>query len=254
MHVIIVGSGNVAFNLAQLIHKAGHHISHVVSRNSTSGQAIAALVHGAHIIDVTHMPITAQVYIIAVKDNAIQHIVDAMPAVTGIVVHTSGTVPIQVLLTSSTQYGLLYPLQSLLYGNLTIPHIPLVIHANTLAVQDALWAFANTISHTVQCLPPQVLPHIHIAAVLVNNFTNHLYTLAYTYCVSKQLNFDLLLPLIQETTNRLLTYTPAQAQTGPAIRHDEATITKHEAMLSDNAYLLQLYKLHTQGIQATAAT
>src|SRR5205085_6584155 len=74
---------------------------------------------------------------------------------------------------------------------------------------------------------------MHVAAVLVSNFTNHLYTLAEDYCKKEGLDFRQLIPLIEETAKRLKMISPANTQTGPAIRHDEPTIQQHLALLEN---------------------
>jgi predicted short-subunit dehydrogenase-like oxidoreductase (DUF2520 family) len=90
---------------------------------------------------------------------------------------------------------------------------------------------------------------LHVAAVMVNNFTNHLYKLAEDYCKNEGLDFRQLIPLIEETAERLKTISPADAQTGPAIRHDAPTIEKHLIILEKYPHLKEIYKIMTESIQ-----
>ena len=92
---------------------------------------------------------------------------------------------------------------------------------------------------------------LHVAAVIVNNFTNHLYALAEKYCQKEGLNFHQLLPLIEETTKRLKTTSPIDAMTGPALRHDQDTIQKHLELLAKHPQLQKIYRLLTESIQET---
>jgi len=50
----------------------------------------------------------------------------------------------------------------------------------------------------------------------VNNFTNHMYTIAYDLCEEHNVPFDILKPLILETSDKIKKLTPKDAQTGPA--------------------------------------
>src|SRR4029078_2318661 len=90
---------------------------------------------------------------------------------------------------------------------------------------------------------------LHVAAVIVSNFTNHLYMLAEEYCRKEGLDFRQLLPLIEETALRVKTIPPKQAQTGPAIRHDKETLHKHLELLKDHPNLKNIYVLLTESIQ-----
>jgi hypothetical protein len=90
---------------------------------------------------------------------------------------------------------------------------------------------------------------LHLAAVLVNNFTNHLFVQAKELMDKERMSFDLLKPLIAETVNKLNNLTPLDAQTGPAKRNDESTIRLHEDMMQDNQRLLRIYELMTLSIQ-----
>ena len=86
--------------------------------------------------------------------------------------------------------------------------------------------------------------HLHIAAVFVNNFSNHLFALAQDYCEKHQIDYQLLMPLIHETISKIDTILPKQAQTGPARRNDHEIIEKHLQLLQDeDVYLYNIYKL-----------
>jgi predicted short-subunit dehydrogenase-like oxidoreductase (DUF2520 family) len=109
--------------------------------------------------------------------------------------------------------------------------------------------FASSISHQVQCANDEQRLHQHVAAVIVSNFTNHLYALAQQYCVQEKLDFNMLLPLINSITERLYQFPPATMQTGPAVRYDEPTIQKHLEVLQQHESLRELYWLFTKSIQ-----
>ena len=64
----------------------------------------------------------------------------------------------------------------------------------------------------------------------------------------KGIDFKYLLPLIQETTDKIQSLSPVQAQTGPAIRYDRNVIDKHLQMLAGHAEWQSLYEALSKGI------
>ncbi|WP_394353234.1 Rossmann-like and DUF2520 domain-containing protein [Limnovirga soli] len=249
MNVVIIGSGNVATVLAKLIKHAGHTITEIISRDITHASTLAGEVNAIAKNDITQISTDADMYIMAVADSAIATIAEKLNINKGIVVHTSGAVPMQVLSASGSGYGVLYPLQSLRKENNFIPEIPLLIAGNDETVVGTIRNFAKSLSANVSVAGNQERLQLHIAAVIVSNFTNHLYTLTADYCAAEKINFGLLLPLIQEVANRLSYSQPAQMQTGPAIRNDNSTIEKHLAVLATYPALAGLYAQLTKSIQ-----
>jgi predicted short-subunit dehydrogenase-like oxidoreductase (DUF2520 family) len=106
---------------------------------------------------------------------------------------------------------------------------------------------AETISTVVQSISSEQRKALHVAAVFVCNFVNHLYKIGNAICEENQLSFDLLKPLIQETAQKIIQLTPENAQTGPAKRNDTATINSHLNFLTyENQKAI--YKLITKSI------
>ena len=112
-----------------------------------------------------------------------------------------------------------------------------------------LTTLANSISAQVITAGDEERLKLHVAAVFCNNFVNHLYVLMQQYCAAEGLDFNLLKPLIHETAERIETIAPTEAQTGPAIRHDATTISRHLAVLQNYPQLQKFYQLFTQSIQ-----
>jgi hypothetical protein len=90
----------------------------------------------------------------------------------------------------------------------------------------------------------------HVAAVLVNNFGNFLYTLANDLCDRERIDFSLLLPLIHETAARVEQYPPREVQTGAAIRGDGETMRRHLELLAGYPSISALYELFSAQIAA----
>lgn len=250
MDIVIIGSGNVAAILGRKFRKAGHTIVQVVGRNSTAASELA------YEFDTTSTnyngPIArnADVYIIAVSDNAIDDVIDDLHLKGKVVAHTAGSVPMDILKDVTEHYGVFYPLQSLRKDMTTLPDIPVYFDGSDEKTKKVLEKLAHSIAEEkVAEAGDDERLKMHVAAVVVNNFTNHLYKLAEEYCRKEGLNFKQLLPLIEETTDRLKTMSPSAAQTGPAVRHDRETIQKHLALLDKHPQLKNIYLLLTESIQ-----
>ena len=252
MEIVIIGSGNVAAVLGRKFKAAGHAILQIVSRNASAASALAYEwdTESANYISLINK--TADVYMIAVSDNAINDIVSDLRLPGKVVAHTAASVSKEILKNVSSHYGVFYPLQSLRKEMTALPDIPVFFDGNDEIAKKKLETLAYSIS------PAQVTAggdeqrlKLHVAAVIVNNFTNHLFTLAEDYCRKEGLDFKQLLPLIEETASRIKEISPEQAQTGPAIRHDKETLQKHIELLKNHPQLKNIYLLLTESIQQT---
>jgi predicted short-subunit dehydrogenase-like oxidoreductase (DUF2520 family) len=191
----------------------------------------------------------ADLYVLAVSDTAVASVASALRLNNKLVVHTAGAVSKDVLSVCSKNYGVLYPLQSLRRELNEQPDIPFLVDGNTGDDLALITEFANTISNQVQHATDEQRLKLHVAAVMVSNFTNHLYTLAKAYCLQEHVDFTMLLPLITGVADRLHEYEPAAVQTGPAVRNDETTIQKHLALLQDHPALKTMYIMFTESIK-----
>jgi predicted short-subunit dehydrogenase-like oxidoreductase (DUF2520 family) len=185
----------------------------------------------------------------AVSDTAVATVASELRLNNKLVVHTAGAVSKDVLSVCSKNYGVLYPLQSLRSELNEQPDIPFLVDGNTEDDLTLINEFANTISSQVQQANDEQRLRLHVAAVMVSNFTNHLYTLAKAYCLHEHVDFTMLLPLISSVADRLHDYEPAAVQTGPAVRNDEATIQKHLALLQQHPALKTMYIMFTESIK-----
>lgn len=241
MKVSLVGSGNVATVLGKLIHNTGHQIVQVLSRNIDHAQLLAKqfnCVGG----DLYSSPISdSELTLLAITDTALYHFDQKMHFGDQVVVHTAGSVSKEVLKNISNRYGIIYPLQSLAIGSESIPDIPLMIDGNTTETTSFIQSFAQSISKNVTHVNDEERIKYHVAAVLVSNFTNHLFAMAHDFCEKEMIDFKKLLPLIEETTNRIKDHDPESVQTGPAIREDIYTLGKHLQVLSAHPDLKYLY-------------
>ncbi|RXK59000.1 DUF2520 domain-containing protein [Lacibacter luteus] len=249
MKVILLGSGNTATVLAKMIVKAEHEVVQVWSRNFDHAKALAAKVRAQPIATLDELSGEADLCIMAVSDAAIPQLAKQLQLRRKVLVHTAGSVSRDVLRNSSPNYGVLYPLQSLRKEMLVIPPVPFLIDGNSDEVNALLEDFAHSLSDNVQFVDDAARLNMHLAAVMVSNFTNHLYALTEDYCKDRNLDFKLLHPLIIEVACRLTQGHAVDMQTGPARRGDEETIKKHLLLLEIDEHLQDLYRELSESIQ-----
>jgi predicted short-subunit dehydrogenase-like oxidoreductase (DUF2520 family) len=249
MKVVIIGSGNVATVMGSKIAAAGHTILQVVARREEPAARLAAGWGCGYTTDWGKTDGQADIYIVSLSDKALEGLGDVLQLPGRLVVHTAGAVASSVLLTVSANSGVLYPLQSLRSEIRPFPEFPLLITANQPEDLPVIATFARTIARQVQQTDDLSRLKLHVAATLVNNFSNYLYTRASLFCEQEKLDFSLLLPLIRETAARVEHFRPRDVQTGPAIRGDEATIRRHLEILNNHKDLSELYRLFTIQIE-----
>lgn len=186
---------------------------------------------------------------ITVNDDSISEIVKKLKGADGIILHTSGSVDIKAL-SSLTNFGVFYPLQSFKTGLVfDYKEIPFFIEANNIKNLKKISNLAKTITSRIIEMSSEKRKQLHLSAVIVNNFTNHLYTLSRDYLNDNNLNFRYLLPLIEETASRMVNYEPYKIQTGPAKRNDISILEEHIDMLNMHKDLQMVYKLMSESIK-----
>ncbi len=252
MKISIIGSGNVATVLGRLLKQSNFIIDEVVSRNKTHALRLAKELNATAAANIKAIYKKSDVYIIAVNDDAIETVSSELRVDEKIVVHTCGSVSINLLKNTSENFGVLYPLQSLRKEIQYSPVVPFLIDANSAHVKRIISGLANSISNNVMEASDEQRMQYHLSAVIVSNFTNHLFSLTKEYCKTNNIDFNLLIPLIEEIVNRLGIFNPAEMQTGPAIRGDVSTIRKHLAVLKDFPELKNIYELMSESILKTS--
>lgn len=252
MDIVIFGSGNAAAVLGRKFKAAGHTILQVYSRNAAAATELAYEWNSESTNYKSTINKNADVYIIAVNDEAIGEITDGLKLPGKVIVHTAAAVPKEILKTVSEHYGVFYPLQSLRKEMITLPEIPVFIDGSDEFTKKKLESLAHSIANEkVVHAGDDARMKLHVAAVVVSNFTNHFYTLAEEYCRKEGLDFKLLIPLIEETASRVKNVSVKEVQTGPAFRHDKETIKKHLELLKNHPQLKNIYLLMTESIQQT---
>jgi len=246
--ITFIGSGNVAQQLAPALKRCGYHIHEVLSRNPVTGKQLAKKVHASFSTTISNVSDTSGIVIIAVKDDAIAEVVKKLPALkNSLIIHTSGATDIAVLKKKFKNCGVLWQIQTIkARTKVDFKKVPLVIETNNSSSKQKLMKLARSLSGKVYSLNSKQRRVLHLGAVWVNNFPNHLYYLSESLLKKHHLPFEIFGPLILSTTESGMK-DPKAAQTGPAKRNDQKTMKAHLKLLPDKNYR-DLYKLLSKSI------
>lgn len=193
MRITIIGSGNVATHLAAALKNAGHQIVQVYSRTLQNAALLAYHVKAEAIDDLSQINSETDLFIIAVKDNAIGQMAEQLARYQKLIVHTSGATDLYTLLAFSDHVGVFYPLQTFSkIREVDFRNVPLCIEAADEDIIRSLEQLAQTISNKVYRVDSAQRKILHVAAVFACNFPNYLYAVAQQILSSYQLDFDLL--------------------------------------------------------------
>jgi predicted short-subunit dehydrogenase-like oxidoreductase (DUF2520 family) len=249
MRITIIGSGNVATHLAAAFKNAGHAIVQVYSRDIQNASLLAYHVKAEAIDNLDQINGETDLFVIAIKDDAIETAVSTLAKYEKLIVHTSGATDLRALLNHTQNAGVFYPLQTFSKTKeVNFNTVPLCIEGANEKIISLLNELAFTITQNVYRISSVERKILHLAAVFACNFPNYLYYLSQQLLAEHKLPFDLLRPLILETAEKVQEHLPADVQTGPAIRNDEKTMAVHLQQLAKKPELEALYKLLSQGI------
>ncbi|MBS7253776.1 Rossmann-like and DUF2520 domain-containing protein [Flavobacterium branchiicola] len=246
IRITLIGSGNVAQHLIKAFTKS--EAVEIVQVFSRKKEALLPLIDSDKIVSDYNALKESDLFIIAVSDNAISEVSSQIPFQNCLVAHTSGTASLDTL-DSKNRRSVFYPLQTFSKNKaIDFSVIPMCLEAENPVDFDLLEKVARCISNAVFSISSEQRKALHVAAVFVNNFTNHLYQIGQEICSEHQVPFEVLKPLIQETAEKIKTLDPVDAQTGPAKRNDSNTIDAHLDYLT-NENQKNIYKILTQSIQ-----
>jgi predicted short-subunit dehydrogenase-like oxidoreductase (DUF2520 family) len=251
MEIVLLGTGNTASVLGRKIKSRGHTIVQVFGREEIKAKKLADQLDAYVITSMDALFPDADIYIIAITDTAVPAVAANWRLKDKLVVHTAGSVSKNVFLGTAHSYGVFYPLQSLKKELTYLPEIPVLLDASDDKTLSTLKKFALTISDTVLEAGDEQRKKLHLAAVISNNFVNHLFAVTQDYCERENMDFRVLLPLIQETVSRLKEIPAYKSQTGPAVRGDEVTMTAHRELLNAYPQLKKIYELLSDSITLT---
>jgi len=244
--VAFVGSGKVATGFANLFHEARFIITGIYSRNKETGRALAVKIE-APFFD-SPEDLKADLIFVAVAD---QHVIEVLNSFSAkqLVVYSAGSISLEAIENKKTR-AVFYPLQSFTEGrNLKAEAIPILLEANTKSLQKKLEAICTEIGFEFQHCDSEKRKKIHLSAVFLNNFVNHLVYISQEEAIKNKLDWSLFQPLLNETFEKLKIVSPFEAQTGPAKRNDRLIIENQLSLLEGRNK--EIYKLLSQSIIET---
>ena len=248
--ISLIGSGKTATALGKALALEGHEFVQVWSRSEANANDLARQLNAKATTDLAAINADANIYLIAVKDDAIGEVAGQLKIGDKIVAHTSGIKSKEVLKAASPNYGIFYPYVSMTKeSDVNFNNVLMMIEGSSEESVDALLTLANTISINVRIVVEDQRQSLHLAAVFAQNFTNHMYTVAEKILDDKGFSFEELRQLIVVHISSLLSFDPSVLQTGPAIRHDSTTIEDHLRLLENNKEMKDLYLTMTEAIQ-----
>lgn len=244
--IVILGTGNVAKHLFDAF--TAHNGVEIIQVYGRSKNALSYFKKQINTTSDLSNIREADIYLIAINDDAISEVSRFLVGKKGLIVHTSGSIPINAL-PNKHRRGVFYPLQTFSTNRkVNFKEIPICIEAENEDDYKLLNELASMISDKVIQLDSDQRKALHLTAVFANNFTNHMYHIAQEICIQNDVPFELLLPLINETATKIQDLSPLEAQTGPAKRNDEGTLEKHLVQLKNKKHK-EIYTLLSESIR-----
>lgn len=249
--IAFIGAGNLATNLAKALYRKGFRIVQIYSRTEQSASTLARAVEAEYTTDLSQVTEKAKLYFVTLTDSTF---IELLPQIVegksdAMLVHTAGSIPLSVWEGKAIHYGVFYPMQTFSkLREVNFKEIPIFLEAGTVEDTDYLKRIASTLSDKIYETNSDQRKCLHLAAIFISNFTNHMYTLAEELLDKYKLPFDVMFPLIDETARKVHEIDPYDAQTGPAVRNDVNVINNHLSMLKDFPDLYEIYKQITASI------
>lgn len=246
-----IGSGNVATHFAKQVQFNGHSIEQVFSRDLLNAQQLSELVGAQPINHLADLNQSADVYIIAVKDDVLPQIAKSVFFPGKLILHTSGFSSIKLLSTISDRYGVVWPMRMIRANTPINQKMNVVINGSSDSIIQSIQDLFSEFPWTIEIANDSKRMKMHAMATFTANFSNHLYQLAFEYCQKENIPFHTLYPIIEQTAISIQNNNPAELQAGPAFRGDESMIKAHLDLLNGNEEIKQLYELFSELIIAT---
>ena len=251
MKVTLIGAGNLATQLGKSLKKAGVIISQVYSRTEDSARTLGELLEAEWLTDIKALRDEADIYIFSVKDSVLCELISEVCKSRGdkLFLHTAGSMPMSCFEGKALRYGVFYPMQTFSKTkDVDFERVPVFIEGNSIETEDVIRSLANKLTQRVIRLSSADRKYLHLAAVWACNFTNYCYTVSSDILGEHGIPFDVMLPLINETTEKIQKISPKEAQTGPAVREDRNVMSKQLELMNGKEDLQELYKMLSKGI------
>lgn len=251
LQICLIGAGNLAWHIGPALSASGARVVQVFSRTEGHARELAQRCNCSFTLNLPHLTTDADIYLLCLTDDAVEEVLADIPLPSGaILVHTAGSLPLQLLTRVASRAGVFYPLQTFTRGvPVDLSATPFLIEGTEPDVFVILTRIALGISRIVHPVNSEQRLALHLAAMFSSNFVNHLWALTEKRLDPQQLGMELLYPLISETLRKARETSPASAQTGPARRGDEKTMLRHLRLLEEKSTEAAIYKLLSASIR-----
>jgi predicted short-subunit dehydrogenase-like oxidoreductase (DUF2520 family) len=247
--IVLIGAGNVATHLGLSLLQSGNKILQVYSRTSESARKLASKLNCSYTNAMQEITDQADIYIFSLSDDALEVCIKDFPHENKFMVHTAGSVEMDVLSSKSDRVGVIYPLQTFSRQvTVDFKNIPVCLETSREEDFIHLEKLAKKISDQVTRVDSRQREILHIAAVFACNFTNHMYVMAEKILEKDSIPFSILHPLIKETLRKTEHKNPSELQTGPATRGDLNIIRKHIDKLAELPESQKIYTFISESI------
>lgn len=249
-HIVIVGAGNVAHHFAKALDQSGFKIVQVYSRTLSSAQKLALHLNCPPTTDINNIYSNADLYLFMLSDTGIKEVASKFPYKNKLMLHTSGSIPMQVFKNKTDRYGVIYPFQTFRREiNIDFEKVPICIEACNDMVKQMLTDLSERLKCKSFYLNSEQRRTLHLSAVFSCNFMNHMINIGEKILDEKNIDREILKPLLEQSFSNIINHSAGNSQTGPAIRNDKEVMEKHLEILSDNESLKNIYLAISKNIQ-----
>jgi predicted short-subunit dehydrogenase-like oxidoreductase (DUF2520 family) len=248
-NISFAGAGKVAEALSRELFQAGYRIDLIVSATEKRGRPLAVSRKAEWSSELV-FPESTKVILVSVPDHSLKEVLHSIRcSPETLVAHTAGSFGLDIFPDHLRHKGIFYPLQTFSQNRkVNFTDLPILLEASDDESAEILKSLAESLYGKVYFVDINQRIMLHLAAVFVCNFTNHLFTEGREIASRAGFPFEILVPLIKETVSKAIEDGPENSQTGPAVRHDDNTIEKHLDLLSFSPDLQGIYKNMTKSI------
>ncbi len=248
MKIVFIGAGNLATCVSLEMQRAGMTIGQIYSQTRDSAETLAKKLNCGWTTNTGEIIPDADLYVFSLKDSVLQEVISQITPNDALWVHTAGSVPMNIFEGHVRRYGVFYPLQTFSKKRrVKLDGTPIFLEVNDPDDMKMLRKVAIALSGNAKEMDSEKRKSLHLAAVFACNFTNHMYVLANKILEEQEIDYNVLIPLITETAEKINELPPIAAQTGPATRFDKEIMDKQLAMLTDPS-MQTIYRLISQNI------
>ena len=247
------GEGQLSQSLLPLLTQAGHKCVGFFTRQSAAPTLFREM-SARRYPSLDFSEAKASVCFLALSDQGLQEVASQIRLAAHMAcVHFSASTSLNIFShLRAHETGVCYPLQSFALRPRSLKDVPFLLESQQTSLLQKMQIIVKSLGGTSYIVSEEQRLGVHIAAVLGNNFGNHLLVYAEKVLGHARLSLDLLKPLLCHTLAQAFESGPLRAQSGPAFREDLSTLEKHQntldALFSPHHFLSKMYQAFGQDI------